>query len=315
MRDRLSRCLIRIEGGNSGVVSGCMTERTKISRRDSAAMSPFRYPGGKAFFADELHKAVKQLPGGITAYLEPFAGGAGAAIRLLGAGAVDEVHLNDADIRVFSAWSAIINENSRFLDALQEVPVDMSTWRHCKSIVDNPASASDLFEVGFATFFLNRTNRSGIVQGAGPIGGYEQAGAWTLDVRFNREAMMERVRWLGKNNHRVRLYNYDGLRFIKETADKIDLNRSLYFIDPPYVAAGSRLYMNGMSERDHRLLGAYLCSGVIPHWIVTYDDCDPIRYAYRSAHICKLDVLYSLQRKRLEGEILVTPTQTMFDYS
>lgn len=272
-------------------------------------MSPFRYPGGKAFFAEELHRAVQAMPGGITAYLEPYAGGAGAAIRLLGAEAVDLVYLNDADIRVYSAWKAMITDNRRFLDALADTPVDMDAWWRHKAIVEDPALAADEFELGFATFFLNRTNRSGIVRGAGPIGGYSQEGTWKLDVRFNRAAMIERVQWIGSHADRIRLYNMDGLKFVKHTSSEIDLERSLYFIDPPYVAAGSRLYLNGMKTRDHILLGAYLCSGLIPHWIVTYDDCDLIRDAYRMANISRLDVLYSLQNKRLEGEILVTPTQ------
>lgn len=270
-------------------------------------MSPFRYPGGKAFFAEELHRAVQAMPGGITAYLEPYAGGAGAAIRLLGTEAVDLIYLNDADIRIYSAWRAMIVHNARFLDTLADAVVNMDEWWRHKAIVDDPTLARDEFEIGFATFFLNRTNRSGIIRGAGPIGGYAQQGDWKLDARFNRVAMIERIRWLGSNADRIRLSNMDGLKFVQSTSSKVDLERSLYFIDPPYVAAGSRLYLNGMKRRDHILLGAYLCAGLIPHWIVTYDDCELIRDAYKDANISRLDVLYSLQNKRLEGEILVTP--------
>ncbi|MFD1950689.1 DNA adenine methylase [Sphingomonas arantia] len=284
-----------------------MTDRKRISRRACAAMSPFRYPGGKAFFAEALHHAVQALPGGITAYLEPYAGGAGAAIRLLGTNSVDLIYLNDADIRVYSAWRAMIAHNARFLDALADVVVGIDEWWHHKAIVDDPTLATDEFELGFATFFLNRTNRSGIVQGAGPIGGYAQNGDWKLDVRFNRAAMIERIKWLGANADRIKLSNMNGLKFVQQTSNEIDLERSLYFIDPPYVTAGSRLYLNAMKTRDHILLGAYLCAGVIPHWIVTYDDCELIRNTYKGAHISRLDVLYSLQKKRLEGEILVTP--------
>lgn len=272
-------------------------------------MSPFRYPGGKAFFANELQQALLALPNGLRSYLEPYAGGAGAAIRLLGANVVDMIYLNDADIRVYAAWHAMTSDNMRFVEALRETPVDLDSWWRFKGIVDDPATAADSFELGFATFFLNRTNRSGIVRGAGPIGGYHQSGDWKLDVRFNREAMIDRVAWIGQNAHRIVLSNMDGLSFVQTTSNNIDLDRSLYFVDPPYVNAGSRLYLNGMSKRDHIVLGAYLCSGIIPHWIVTYDDCELIRGAYQGATIKRLNVLYSLQNKRLEGEILVTPTQ------
>lgn len=281
----------------------------RIGRRNGAAMSPFRYPGGKAFFADELAKVIQEMPGGITGYLEPYAGGAGAAIRLLGANVVDNIYLNDADIRVYEVWRAMKYENDRFVAAIEETPVNLNTWYVQKCIVDNPATARDGFELGFATFFLNRTNRSGIVRGAGPIGGYKQEGAWKLDVRFNKSAIVERVKWIGQNADRIHLSNMDGLSFIKKSSNEIDLSRSLYFVDPPYVSAGSRLYLNGMRDRDHRVLGAYLCSGVIPHWIVTYDDCPLIRDSYSGAQIKRLEVLYSLQNKRVEGEILVTPNR------
>jgi DNA adenine methylase len=288
-----------------------MKGHCEISRRDSAAMSPFRYPGGKAFFANELHRALDALPGGSRIYLEPYAGGAGAAIRLLGANVVDLIYLNDADVRVYQAWRAITTENERFIEALLNTPVNLDSWFRYKHVVDNPLQANDEFELGFATFFLNRTNRSGIVRGAGPIGGYHQGGDWKLDVRFNRQAMVERVTWLGQNASRIILSNMDGLQFVKSTSNSIDLERSLYFIDPPYVSAGSRLYLNGMKARDHRILGAYLCAGIIPNWIVTYDDCELIREAYRGAQIDRLEVLYSLQHKRLEGEILVRPTRSL----
>ena len=39
--------------------------------------------------------------------------------------------------------------------------------------------------LGFSTFFLNRTNHSGILNG-GMIGGKAQTGDWKLDARFNR---------------------------------------------------------------------------------------------------------------------------------
>ena len=38
--------------------------------------------------------------------------------------------------------------------------------------------------LGFSAFFLNRTNRSGIIEGAGPIGGYTQTGKWKVDAQL-----------------------------------------------------------------------------------------------------------------------------------
>ncbi len=53
-------------------------------------------------------------------------------------------------------------------------------------------------ELAFATFFLNRTNRSGILNG-GAIGGVKQEGAWKLDARYNKDALIERIRKIARN--------------------------------------------------------------------------------------------------------------------
>lgn len=54
-----------------------------------------------------------------------------------------------------------------------------------KNILLNSEKHS-MLEIGFATFFLNRTNRSGILK-AGVIGGKAQLGKWKIDVRFNKK--------------------------------------------------------------------------------------------------------------------------------
>src|SRR5687768_6293734 len=103
-------------------------------------------------------------------YAEPYAGGAGAALQLLFEEHVDRITINDADSRVFSFWRAVVDHNGRFVDELTKVPVTVREWWRQKEVYE----ARDLrrpFQLGFATFFLNRTNRSGIIHNGGPIGG------------------------------------------------------------------------------------------------------------------------------------------------
>ena len=184
---------------------------------------------------------------------------------------------------------------------------DIDQWWACKRIVEEPALASDRFEVGFAAFFLNRTNRSGILQGAAPIGGYEQEGDWKLDARFYRDTLLKRVEWLGKQKDRITVSRLDGLEFLQRMARRCGADQTLSFIDPPYVAAGSRLYLNAMRETDHRSLAEYLTSGALRHWMVTYDDCSYVRQLYRTAVVSTLSVRYTLQRRRSDTEVLITP--------
>jgi len=273
---------------------------------DRAAVSPFRYPGGKACLTEILKAELKELaPTGGT-YLEPYAGGAGAAIKLLASGAARRIFLNDADPRVYSAWWAILNESDRFVEKLEAIDLSVDTWRSQKALVEQ-ADSTKLFDLGFATFFLNRTNRSGILRRSGPIGGYSQTGNYKIDARFYRSSMIDRVRWLAQHSDQITVSNEDGLNFIRRTAQEVEQSTSLYLIDPPYVTAGSRLYMNQMSRENHQSLAELLHGGDVENWILTYDDCDLVRDLYKDDYTSALEVRYSLQTKRIESEIIIRP--------
>jgi DNA adenine methylase len=267
------------------------------------SISPFRYPGGKAFLYKYLLGRLDALPDGQRCYAEPFCGGAGAAAILLKLDAVAEIHLNDADPKVYAAWCAILNEPDRFAAEIVRTPVDMKTWYACRDLVEDSSEPS--FELGFATFFLNRTSRSGIVIGAGPIGGYDQSGNWKIDARFNRDALAERVRWLGSMRDRIHLTQEDALTFLSRSVDRLEIDRTLFFVDPPYVTAGGRLYLNAMNEGKHIALSDLLQGNYLPHWVLTYDDHPLIRQIYVGQQITDLAVTYSLQRKRKEREVLI----------
>ena len=276
--------------------------------RHGAGTTPFRYPGGKAFLADLLQGRIEAL-GEIEAYAEPYAGGAGAAIELLARGTVKTVILNDLDARIYAAWWAILNRTDDFIDKVRETPVTMESWYACRDIVMANHCTDDKFELGFATFFLNRTNRSGVIIGAGPVGGYGQTGKWLIDARYYSETMVKRITWLGERREQIKLSNEDGLSFLRGF-DSASADRTFFFIDPPYVKAGAKLYLNAMSDLKHRDLAAFLItSGNIKHWLVTYDDCQLISAAYASASVDRLPVRYSLHRKRTEHEICVVPVQ------
>lgn len=267
------------------------------------SVSPFRYPGGKAFLYKYLLSRIEGLGEGERFYAEPFCGGAGAAVILLKLDAAHEIHLNDADVKVYSAWKSILEEPERFSTAILEAPIDLETWHEARRVVNSATEVS--FELGFATFFLNRTSRSGIVVGAGPIGGYDQTGNWKIDARFNREALAERVRWLGSMKDRIKLTNEDALTFISRSATRLPIHQTLFFIDPPYVTAGGRLYLNAMNEGKHIALSDILQGDMLPHWVLTYDDHPLIRNLYSQQNISDLAVTYSLQQKRKEREVLI----------
>jgi len=284
-----------------------VTGTPKYTAGELRSVSPFRYPGGKAFLSDFLAAKLALIKGRGKHYAEPFCGGAGAAVILLKAGFVDHLHLNDADIRVYSAWRAMLEEPVRFVDRIHSVSVDMQTWQWASDLVNKSNLSAYDFDLGFATFFLNRTSRSGIIFRAGPIGGYNQTGNWKIGARFNAAALGERVHWLGSEKEHITLTNEDGLTFLQRSLVRVPVAKTLFFVDPPYVQAGGRLYLNAMNEAKHIALSDILQNPRLRHWILTYDDHPLIRSLYQTQKIEDLGVTYSLQNKRKEREVLIQP--------
>lgn len=244
-------------------------------------------------------------------YFEPFAGGAGAALRLLFEDVVSELHLNDLDPRIFTFWKAVLNESERFAEAILTVPVNIEEWRR-QSEICYQGDSTNTFELGFATFYLNRCNRSGVITGAAPIGGYAQKGDWKINCRFYREQLATRVVALSGVRDQIYVTGMDARDFLVKLLPQGHKRRKIFvYLDPPYYGKGSRLYMNSYQDSDHRSLSHYLRRQRILKWVASYDDADFIRELYSSCSIFDNTLQYSLQRKRRVRELLIAPSQVL----
>ena len=242
-------------------------------------------------------------------YYEPFAGGAGAALRLLREDVVSEVHLNDLDPAIAAFWRAVLDQPERFAEAIMEVPLNIKEWKRQRDIYQGGIeAASDLFDYGFATFYLNRCNRSGVLSGAGPIGGYEQAGEWKMDARFNRDSLAERVTIIGEQRNNIKVTCMDAYEFLRSNLPMSNRRSSVFvYLDPPYHSNGNRLYLDSFNEKKHKELATYICSQKILQWMISYDVTDFITDLYSNFNIQKITLRYSLQRKISSYELLIMP--------
>jgi DNA adenine methylase len=261
--------------------------------------TPLRYPGGKTslyLYFDELIK-INGISNAV--YVEPFAGGAGAALSLLLTERVQSIVINDFDSAIAAFWRSVVNETERFLSKLESIPVDVDQWRVQKSAYIDPDS--DPFDRGFATFFLNRTNRSGILR-AGPIGGYAQEGKWKIDARFDRRALAGRIALIAKYRSRIELREQDGLEIIQEF---VESPNTFTYVDPPYYVQGSELYLNAFAEADHVALAEALKQQRSGNWVLSYDNVEPIRELYSSFRSEEFDLRYSAHSSRVGQEVMV----------
>jgi len=270
-------------------------------------MSPLRYPGGKGVLSEFLIDVIdlNNLRG--NAYFEAYAGGAGAALRLLMEGIVSEIYLNDADYRLYAFWTSVLDEPERFVKLIHEVPLTIKEWKRQRDICLHPEEHEQL-DVGFAAFYMNRCNRSGILVDAGPIGGYEQQGKWRMNARFNRDTLAHRILNLVKFQEKIHVFNQDAIRFLKEQLPRgRDRKRIFVYLDPPYVNKGQRLYLNAYEKKDHTDLAKYLMSQKSLHWIMSYDDNSLVRNLYKDRLRALMKANYTLQEKRFTHEILIAP--------
>jgi DNA adenine methylase len=184
----------------------------KIVKSPSKHYSPLRYPGGKACLSGYLSELIKDNHIENCTYIEPYAGGAGAALTMLFLEKVDSIIINDLDKSIYFFWKTILTQTDQFINKISKTKITIAEWHKQKAIYRSKQSSP--FDLGFATFFLNRTNRSGIIDG-GPIGGAKQKGNWKIDARFNKEDLIERIENIDSYKKRIKITNKDGIALLK----------------------------------------------------------------------------------------------------
>ncbi len=266
----------------------------------SSTLSPLRYPGGKSRFYMYVRQILdcNDLLG--ETYIEPFAGGAGLALKLLFNNDVKRIVINDYDTAIYAVWHSILFKTEEFCELVNNAVLEQEEWSRQREIYF-ARKTDNLLALGFATFFLNRTNISGVIQG-GIIGGQQQTGNYKMDARFNKKTLITKINRIAKKRERIVLLNQDA----KELLQPKHLNKfhnALVYLDPPYVKKGAQLYKNAFVEKDHRELYE-LISHCRRKWIVTYDICPFVADLYKPFRSSHLDVTYSVHTSKKAQEYI-----------
>lgn len=262
--------------------------------------TPLRYPGGKTQLSPVVIEILKNNNLFYGDYVEPFAGGAGIVWRMLLNDYVGNVYINDLDPAIHSFWWSVLNRTEALCERIETTQVTIEEW-HRQKAVQEKKSAGKL-DRGFSTFFLNRTNRSGIISG-GVIGGLDQTGTYKIGCRFNKPDLIRKIKRIAAQKDRIHLYGLDAVDFISEVLPKVP-KKALVNLDPPYYLRGPELYRNHFTHNDHAKL-AEAVKGIRQSWMVTYDDVPEIRALYKKFPTYTHLLNYTAQVKRVGSEILV----------
>jgi DNA adenine methylase len=264
--------------------------------------SPLRYPGGKGKISNFIKVLFEKnlLSDGV--YVEPYAGGASVALSLLLEEYASKIIINDIDKSIHAFWYSVIHDTDELCRLIKDTPVTMKTWKRNKDVQRKKGTASKL-ELGFSTFFLNRTNRSGIIR-AGVIGGNDQTGEWKIDARYNKTDLIKRVQRIAKYSDRIQLHNSDAFALIKKVSKELP-GRTLLYFDPPYYVKGQDLYVNYYKHEDHAKVAKAITSISKQKWIVSYDNAPEIKQLYKGFRQIEYSLNYSASTASKGTEVMI----------
>ncbi|MEO8971544.1 MAG: DNA adenine methylase [Ktedonobacteraceae bacterium] len=241
--------------------------------------SPFRYPGGKTWIVPRLRRwlapSVRQqfglVPAHPTCLIEPFAGGGIVSLTAAAENLAEHVTMVEIDDDVAAVWQTLLHGEDWSWIAQQIGEFDL-TYENVAAFLARKDLT--LRERAFKTILRNRVNRGGILApGAGLVKNGE--GGKGLKSRWYPATLKRRIEHIVQTRDCITFIHSDGMNVLRTYSDRNDV---VFFIDPPYTAAGkkagNRLYKH--FELDHEELFE-IASKLKGDFLMTYDDNDMIR--------------------------------------
>jgi DNA adenine methylase len=282
-----------------------MQKRNK--EKISGFSSPLRYPGGKTRLANKLLEAIEKNfeEKEKVVLVEPYAGGAGASLALLFAEKVEKIVINDLDRAIFTFWKIAVSDTDYLINKIRRTEVSIKEWKKQKAIY---ISTKNERKLAFATLFLNRTNRSGIMNG-GPIGGTEQSGVWKVNARFTKKTIIDRLEKIKEFRNKIEVCNLDGIELLRKLEERKNKKQYFIFLDPPYFQKGQSLYLNHYNNKDHENLSEFLEKSSFKKWIMTYDDVPYIKNLYATMRTKGFAIQHNAYESKVGREVMIFPKE------
>ena len=276
-----------------------MTSGDPAPPRRLRNFTPLRYPGGKGKLAAYVKALMKSNPLLDGEYVEPYAGGAAIALELMFHEYVARIHINDVNYPVYAFWRAVLDHTEDLCRLVKDTPRTVEAWDVQKRTLAD-YKGSDVVKLGFALFFLNPTNRSGILNG-GIIGGRDQTGPWKIDARYNADELVHRIEAIASMRSRISLTRMDAIKFLRSGVKRWPA-KTLIYLDPPYYVKGRELYYDFYEHKDHEEVARFVTTEITAQkWIVSYDNVQAIRDLYESCRRSEYNIGYSARTGGMQG--------------
>ena len=244
----------------------------EVRHRRDMLPSPLRYPGGKLWLVDYIEHVLDANALRPRLFVEPFAGGASVALSLLARDKVDTIGLVDRDPLIAAFWDTVFHDADWLIEQVATVDITLERWRRYKAAIPHERR-----ERALACLFLNRTSYSGIInRRSGPIGGQAQTSRYTIDCRFPRDTLIERIKRLSMRSERVAFvmcHAWDeGIAHVSRLQESgaLSSDEIFYYLDPPFFKKAERLYTHYFQDDDHRDLRDTLVD-LKERWVLSYD--------------------------------------------
>ena len=276
------------------------------------ASSPFRYPGGKDKLASFLAIFLTHNKLNHAKFIEPFCGGAGASLSLLLGGYVSEIHINDKNFALYCFWEQLINNTDHLLDMVYSTKPTIDEWHKQREIYFNSINSNAEFsklEYGYSAFYLNRTNRSGVL-GAGPIGGQDQTGKYKIDCRYTVSTLIKKLERIAAVKDSIFVYNEDCITFLERFNTPKEYDNSFIYLDPPYVKEGRNIYSKNFcfDDAQHESLKDYIVSHK-NRWLISYDDHPLIHELYSKHGARAVEFSYVMNQAKVGKELMIADSR------
>lgn len=267
--------------------------------------NPLRYPGAKSKLYDYVKKLIESEHLNNYTFIEPYAGSAALTFLLLKNNVIQNAKINERDPLIYSFWYSVLYRTDELIQKIQEISITIENWHFFSQYKDAEfCQNEDILDIGFAGLFLNRTSFSGILKG-GPLGGREQTSTYKIDCRFNKESIINSIRFYSTFANNIELYNLDAIEFMRQQTHYRRNLQIFMYIDPPYYEKGKSLYRYSYSNFDHESLASFIRNKTFP-WLISYDAAPYIEKLYSKSKKVDLYLDYSAKTSKKGAELLIS---------